>query len=368
MHRITFFPIGNADCTLVALDNGQKLLFDYADMRDPNDKNDRRINLAAVLKQDLGRRDYYDIVAFSHADNDHVCGASSFFYLQHAQAYQSSERIKIKELWVPAAMIVETGLEGDARILQAEARYRLKQGSGIRVFSRPAKLETWLQQQHLTLAARQHLITDAGQLVPGFKKEQHGIEFFVHSPFAIRVDADTVIDRNDCSLVFQVTFTDQGQDTHLILSADTTHEVLADMVRVTRFHGNDHRLAWDIFKLPHHCSYLSLSSEKGKDRTVPVPEVQWLFEEQGSSEGIIVSTSWPIPAEDTDQPPHRQAANYYKRRTATIGGQFKVTMEHPTTTQPEPLVITIDRFGAKVVKRNMPSGITIPSQTAPRAG
>jgi hypothetical protein len=31
---------------------------------------------------------------------------------------------------------------------------------------------------------------------------------------------------------------------------------------------------WDVFKVPHHCSYTALSDTKGKDETVPVDEVR----------------------------------------------------------------------------------------------
>jgi len=32
MHRLTFYPLGNADCCLIDLANGQKILFDYGDI------------------------------------------------------------------------------------------------------------------------------------------------------------------------------------------------------------------------------------------------------------------------------------------------------------------------------------------------
>src|SRR6185295_4311230 len=111
-------------------------------------------------------RDFYEITAFTHLDTDHVAGATEFFYLRHAKKYQGAGRVKINELWVPAFAITEEGCTDEARIIQAEARYRLRQGEGIRVFSRPAKLERWLIDQGLTLESRKHLITDAGQVVP----------------------------------------------------------------------------------------------------------------------------------------------------------------------------------------------------------
>ena len=52
-------------------------------------------------------RDNFDIVAFSHADQDHIQGSDEFFWFEHAPEYQGDDRIKIKELWVPAALIIE---------------------------------------------------------------------------------------------------------------------------------------------------------------------------------------------------------------------------------------------------------------------
>ena len=124
MHKLTFFPLGNADTCRIVLDGGKHLLFDYANCRDDTDKSDLRIDLAERLRDELddAERDYYDAVAFTHADDDHIHGASEFFYLEHAAKYQGEGRIKINDLWVPAAFILEEGLENDAAVIRAEAR------------------------------------------------------------------------------------------------------------------------------------------------------------------------------------------------------------------------------------------------------
>ena len=72
MHKITFFPLGNADCCLIDTSAGKKFLFDYANKRDPKDKKDKRIDLEAELKKDLkaAKRDGYDVVGFTHLDDD----------------------------------------------------------------------------------------------------------------------------------------------------------------------------------------------------------------------------------------------------------------------------------------------------------
>src|SRR5271167_4963293 len=111
IHRLNFFPLGNADCCRIDLDSGRQILIDYAAMRDASDKGALRIDLPSVLRKDLEarKRDYYDVVGFSHLDDDHIRGASNFFYFEHAEKYQENldgkVRVKIGELWVPAAVI-----------------------------------------------------------------------------------------------------------------------------------------------------------------------------------------------------------------------------------------------------------------------
>jgi hypothetical protein len=111
-----------------------------------------------------------------------------------------------------------------------------------------------------------------------------------------------------------------------------------------------------------------LGPEKGAEKTEPVPEVKWLFEEQGRDRGIVVSTSDPIPSTDETQPPHRQAAKYYKDMLAEKSGEFVVTMEHPSKSAPEPLFITIECEGAKIEKRFVGATVSAMSQRSPRAG
>jgi hypothetical protein len=97
-----------------------------------------------------------------------------------------------------------------------------------------------------------------------------------------------------------------------------------------------------------------------------VEAVRWLMEEQDQLGATLVSTSDPIPTCDTDQPPHRQAANYY--RDNPQGGTFVVTMEHPKVSAPEPLVITIDHRKATIRKRAVAASVAVTSVVAPRAG
>src|SRR5690606_30023569 len=118
-------------------------------------------------------------------------------------------RIKINTLWVPAGVLFESDLGDEAKVLQTEARYRLKQGSGIRVFSRPEALKQWCSDNGVDFESRRSLMTDAGRTAPEFTLASDDMECFIHSPLARRLDLNGVsyvIDRNPNCLVFQARF------------------------------------------------------------------------------------------------------------------------------------------------------------------
>ena len=369
MVQIRFYPVGNGDCSQIVLANKKLLLFDYCHRRKAEDKDDPRIDLHKALSDELAaaKRNGFDIVALTHLDDDHIANSTEFFFLEHAKKYQGKGRKRIAELWVPAAAILEKGLTGEAAVWRSEARYRLKQGKGIRVFSKPSKLADWLESEGLSLEKRRHLITDAGQLVPGFTRTSDGVEFFVHSPFAKHADGATVL-RNESALIFQATFEVSGRETRYLMVGDSSWEILEEIVDITRARGRDKRLQWDLYNVPHHCSYLALGPEKGKDRTKPVANVKWLLN-QCQQRGIAVSSSDPIPGEDTSDPPHRQAAATYRKAIVdNLGRKFAVTMEHPSTKKPKVLEIEIGARGVTLMHAGAVGVSAVTSSRAPRAG
>ena len=298
----------------------------------------------------------FDIVAFTHADRDHIQGSTDFFDLQHAEKYQGEGRTKIRCLWVPAAILLEEA-ERDEKseefcILRQEARYRLLEGRDILVFSKPQALKDWLEpklkERGEAADARDHLFLDAGTTVQGFSLDSDGVEFFCHSPFIKHCDEGDII-RNSAALVFNIRFgVAAGQHDYLHIG-DASWEDIEDIVRTTQYHKNDDRLEWDLFNIPHHCSYLALSDEKGDKETQPKSLVEHLLL-QGRSDAYIVSSSKPIPdvkeAYQEIQPPHIQARKAYERHLKKVGGRkFLVTMEEPTAKKPEPLVFEVRSTG-----------------------
>ena len=372
MHTLTFYPIGNADTLFIDLKCGRVMVVDFADMRRTDDSLDLKWDIGNDISNKLKEKERKDVDVFciTHLDNDHVCKASDFFYLEHAVQYQTEGRYKIKELWVPAGAITEEGCEDAARIWRQEARHRLKNGERIRVFGRPERLKAWLEANGLSLESRSHLITDAGRLIPGFQKDKDEVEFFLHSPHAHRINDRELEDRNQDCVVMQATFCSNGIDTRVILAGDITHEPMEDIVRISNFHKNQSRLEYDIFKLPHHCSYKSLGGmdDKGSTKTTPKPLIKEWFEERCAERAIAISTSEVIVSEDQVQPPHFQAKNYYNDVIEGINGRIIVTMEYPNRFSPKPLVITIDEFGVTVKEIISSAVIASVMQSPPRAG
>jgi hypothetical protein len=377
MHKLIFYPVKNGDTSQIILSNGKRLLFDFRHLKLGEDEGEPAIDLKSQLQTELAndKRDYYDVLALTHGDLDHVSHSTEFFELWHAPKYQGNGRIKVNELWVPAAMLLESSTidqrSAEFVIWRREAQHRLREGEGIRVFSKPEMLKAWLENNKLTLKSRRHLITDAGQTVPGFSLESDGVEFFCHSPFVKHVDEGDDL-RNEASLIFQVRFEVAGVQTNYLAVGDSTCDVLEDIVRITKWHRNEDRLKWNLFNIPHHCSHHALNPEKGEKETIPVPLVEELLL-YGQSEAYLVSSSKPIgstrEAYQQKQPPHIQAKNCYKRYLDRIGGRrFIVTMEEPNCQKPQPLEFHITSGGVNL-DTSTTSGVNIiVSSPAPRAG
>lgn len=376
-HTVTAYPVANGDTCQIVLANGRRVLLDFCHRDKAESSDTPEIDLKAQLRKELkeAKRDYFDVVAFTHADLDHIQGSTDFFELDYAEKYCGNGRIKMRELWLPAAMLLEQSdqehMQDEFVLLRQEGRYRLLEGKGIRVFSQPPELMNWLEpklkERGESPRARDHLFVDAGTLVPGFSLAQDQVEFFTHSPFIEHCVGGDII-RNEASLVFNIRFDVAGFRYDYLHFGDSEWSAIEDIVRITRYHNRNDRLAWDLFNIPHHCSYKCLSDEKGTRETVPKPLVKHLLQ-QGKSGAYIISSSKPIPSTEEKQPPHFQARNAYQNHLDAVGGRnLLVTMEQPNTTKPEPLIFEITSGGVGWKRTNAIGSAAIITSTPPRAG
>ena len=80
--QLTFFPLGNADTTLITTPIDKVILWDYANMCS-SDANDKRCDLPVELNKRV--KGDYDVVTFTHMDEDHIKGSSAYFHYDHAK-------------------------------------------------------------------------------------------------------------------------------------------------------------------------------------------------------------------------------------------------------------------------------------------
>ena len=201
--------------------------------------------------------------------------------------------------------------------------------------------------------------------MPGFSLDADKVEFFCHSPFIKHCDDGDIV-RNSAALVFNVRLKSGKELFDYLEVGDAEWGDLEDIVTTTRQHKNDDRLKWDLFNIPHHCSYKALSDEKGVVETTPKPGVHELLK-LGRPDAYLISSSLPITDDkegrEREQPPHVQAKKCYQRY-----GYFLTTMEEPSTRKPEPIqfVVTDKGLARDNPIRTGPAIIT--SKPAPRAG
>lgn len=356
---ITFYPLGNAETCLLELTDGKKLLFDYAQMCS-NATDDNRYDIQKALS-DISE---FEVVMFSHAHEDHVKGASDFFYLNHAKKYQADDRAKIKELRVSAAFLLDTDLENqsDAKIIRDEARFRLKEKNGIKIFSDPDTLTSWLETQNINYEDIEHLIIHAGETIT--LPDCNELQFFVHAPFSD--DSDDVQDKNDPSIVLQLRLFNNERETNILITGDTKYSVLDKIVDISKANNNEDYLIWDIYDIPHHCSYTGLNEkhEKGDRIIEPTENVKWLLS-QAQKRAVMIASCEKIT--ESTSPPHIAAKRSYEKYTPN-DVSFIATMEHISfkNNKPTPIVLKVDQFGITHKKEDFQS--TYFKKTAPRAG
>ncbi len=360
--RLTFYPIGNAETCLLELKNGDKILFDYAATY-TGSNDDQRYDIKATLSQYKN----FKIVMFTHAHDDHLKGAGDFFYLEHDKKYQSDDRARIDELWVSAAFILDSNLENqsDAKIIRAEAQYRLKRGSGIKVFAEPTELSKWLDDNNISSELVDPLIIHAGTLIPPDKFDGE-MQIYVHAPFS--VDSESIADRNAPSIMLQLRLFNQPCETNILITGDTPQTMLDKIVEISKENSNEEYLEWDIYDIPHHCSHTGLNTDNQNDafRITPSDNVLWLLN-QSSDAGMTYMVASCEPVTEETSPPHISAKRSYERNTKE-NVNLLITMEHTSKnlSQPTPIVFEFGQFGMYL--KEIDTQRVYFNRVAPRAG
>ena len=348
--KIRFYPVGNGDSALIENDDGKHLLIDYNCPDEAKDDDDERINLEEELDERLKDQDL-DVLMITHAHDDHYRGFSEYFWLNFAEKYQSDDRRKITELWMPDALIWEKGIIGEEKILQNEARHRLlEEQSGIKIIGESDSLIEFIEDSgKVTYEDIKHLIFKPGDVINHFS----GFEIFIHSPHSWKTEGDE--NKNNKCIVVQADFRiDSKSVAKVIFGSDAESDAWENIYSATENNGNLDRLEFDVFKISHHCSHTALNKdEKGDLITEPVENVKKLFEEQGQYKCKLIASCNKIPSKSKRNepgPPHYQAAEYYKEVAGDKDGEFEVTMEQAMgSNNRKPIIIEITKYGPRII-------------------
>ncbi len=106
--RITYFPVGNGDCSLITLSDNTQIIIDCNTTEEASDENDpSRYDVHQHLldfgKKLNGKIPHVDVFILTHADQDHCRGFNNMFYTgdpaKYTVKHSKEDLILIDELW-----------------------------------------------------------------------------------------------------------------------------------------------------------------------------------------------------------------------------------------------------------------------------
>ena len=133
-HTIKFYPVDNADCTLIKLSNGKTIIIDCQFFSDLNDKDGKQVlydvkaDLLKELSKDSDGHPFVDLFVNTHPHEDHCLGFGDHFYSGKVGDYdddKDKDKIIIGELWVTPIVMSNDECE-DAKDIRKEAKRRRK--------------------------------------------------------------------------------------------------------------------------------------------------------------------------------------------------------------------------------------------------
>ena len=279
--RITFFPVGNGDMTLIRTESGRNILADINIRAAADDPDDDTPDVARFLRDRLDRdgkgRLYVDVVLVSHPDKDHCTGLRKHFHLGPPDEWSATaDRILIRELWSSPMVFRRASrrnvLCDDARVFNAEARRRVRRyrdvshtvGDGDRILilgededGRTDDLDPILVQideMFSRISGREDASMTARLLGPLPSEDS---------------DDDETLSKNNSSTILRFALAGAGipDKCRFLTGGDAEVAIWEKLWHRHEWHPD--WLSYDLLQAPHHCSWRSLSydswSEQGED-------------------------------------------------------------------------------------------------------
>lgn len=356
--KITFFPVGNGDMTLIETEDNKRVLIDCR-IRAGADYPDVVSMLTERLLTDDKGRHYVDVFVCTHPHDDHCGGIQEHFYLGKPEDYaDKSKKIFINEIWASPIVFKRANqtdhkLTDDARALHAEIRRRIRlyqdkqyiQEIGNQVLILTQDEEGNLDSTQRILCKRDSEISRINnQSTSGFRARVLG-----PAPKSDIEEQEVSLGANESSVIMNYQITGDGRSIHFLTGGDA--KVVCWDVLWEHLEADGHTcwLEYDLLQAPHHCSWRSLSHDSWKDKkaaneTAEVSEPAWNALSQAKDGAFIVSSSKSIHDDDKD-PPSFAAMKEYRKILSSDKANFVCVADHQKDGEETPLEFWITSDG-----------------------
>lgn len=323
--KVTFFPVGNGDMTLIELESGRRILIDVNARAAADDPDDDTPDVMQMLRTRLdhdseGRR-YVDAFLLSHPHRDHCTGLRNHFHLgPPADWTKTSDKILIREIWSSPLVFRRASrlktLCDDAKAFTTEARRRVQRfrDANDAVTDGDRILILGEDEGGKTDDLRPILITvdSAFSRVNGHDDSSMQARLLAPHPRSEDEEEENARARNLSSTILNFMLAGDGSpDVGRFLTGGDAEAAVWEGLW-TRHLDNLDWLQYDILLSPHHCSWHSLSydsvSEMGEN--AKVCEDARCALSQTRKGAAIIASSIAIKDDDNDPPSIRARTEY----------------------------------------------------------
>jgi hypothetical protein len=343
---VIYWPVGTGDSTTIIVKPDALVM--QVDLRhlekadDPDEPEWPIIDHLVKILPKRNGRPYLAVFALTHPDKDHIQGFAELL-----------RRVDIGELWHTPKIFRDHDEDGevmceDAIAFRNEAQRRRKailanpssvpSGNRLRVIGHDAILnEDKYKGLPDTAKSRPG---DRVTLIDGNDVPEH-FHAFIHAPFS----ADQDNDKNNTSLSMNVVLWEGKKCAQFFFFGDREYPTIKRIFEATEGTDSTGYLFWNVLLCSHHCSKCVMYwQDEGEKEATLKQDILDLFEKYAREGAYIVSSSHSDFTDgDGHNPPHKRARQRYEELVES--GHFLCTHEHPTKTNPRPLVFTLDETG-----------------------
>lgn len=334
--KVSFFPVGNGDMSLIKTDKGNHVLIDINIRKAADDTDDDTPDVAKQLKDrlpiDSDGRPYVDAMLLSHPDSDHIRGLTTHFHLGPIADYpRNSGKIIIREMWSSPIVFRRASkshvLGDDAKAWAAEARRRVrcyKDNGFFQTNDRILILGEDIDGKTDDLAAILVKVDENWTKINGVEDGTFSADLLAPLPSGDDEEEEEVLSKNNSSVIALIQLSSgTTADACRFLTGGDAEVAIWERLWDRHKDNAAERLGYDLLQSPHHCSWHSLSYDSWSQlgEGVKVSDDARSALGQPRDGAIIVASSKTITDDDSD-PPCIRAKREYKAILKDVDGKF----------------------------------------------